>query len=111
MKTVKQLQDIFIRSRQMNSIEPTPFYQYVLDLVYKGHTVKDRLCQRFKLPLTFDGVKENLPERLQSKWDEIQAYYNLEWTQADNRIKSRFEKYRIELNEFLKINGIQTNWK
>lgn len=98
MKTAKQLQSIMLDDRFGKGGE---FYHYCKNLIYKGHTCKDRICAKFKLPDSFDGYEHQLPKKCQFTWAEIEAYAQTEFKQADNRIISRFEKYRIQLNEKL----------
>lgn len=104
MKTVKELQDIFIEGRYG---EGTPFYHYCRDLIYKGHTVADRLRLKFKTPENWDGCKDTLPKKLKDLYPEMETFVRKETfgkntSEVDRRIDSRFEKYRVELNKFLK---------
>lgn len=98
MKTAKQLQSIMLDDRFGNGGK---FYHFAKDLIYKGHTAKDRICARFKLPQSFDGYEHQLPKKCPFTWAEIEAYAQTEFIQCDDRIISRFEKYRIQLNDFL----------
>ena len=98
MKTAKQLQSIMLDGRTGAGSE---FYHYCRDLIYKGHTCKDRICAKFKLPNSFEGYEYQLPKNCRFTWIEIEAYAQTEFKQAENRILSRFEKYIIQLNDKL----------
>ena len=101
MKTVNELRSIFIQGRFNNG---TPFYHFTKKTVYEGYTTFDWLRMNFKgIPESFKGTMDEC-NKLKLPYNDMEVFISKHSSETERRINSRFDKYRIELNDFLQKN-------